>query len=113
MLDAITSMLAILFWTVGGAIALLLYFLPSIIVLARRADGMAGAVIVLNLFLGWTFLGWVVCLALSVAGSSAPRHPVYAVYPQLPASQAQPATGSPNGVPPAILSDVPGGDAHR
>jgi RsiW-degrading membrane proteinase PrsW (M82 family) len=108
MLDAITSMLAILFWTVGGAIALLLYFLPSIIVLARRADGMAVAVIVLNLFLGWTFLGWVVCLALSVAGSPAPRHPVYAVYPQLPASHVQPS----NGVPPAIPSDVTAGDAH-
>lgn len=40
-----------------GGIAL--YFLPSIIG-ASKAN--AGAIFALNLFLGWTFIGWVVAL---------------------------------------------------
>lgn len=38
---------------------LALYFLPSIIGYSKAN---AGAIIVLNLFLGWTFIGWVVAL---------------------------------------------------
>lgn len=30
--------------------------------------GMVAAVIVINLFLGWTFIGWVVALAMAVSG---------------------------------------------
>ena len=37
------------------------YFLPTIIAFARKKDS-AGAVFILNFFLGWTFIGWVVCL---------------------------------------------------
>jgi hypothetical protein len=41
-------------------IAAFLYFLPTIIVWNKKhADG----VIAINLFLGWTFIGWVVALA--------------------------------------------------
>ena len=47
-------------------LVLLVYFLPTVIAV-RRGKENAGAVFVLNLFLGWTFLGWVVSLALSVA----------------------------------------------
>lgn len=38
------------------------YFLPTIIAL-RRTHMSTGAVFVVNLFLGWTFLGWVAALA--------------------------------------------------
>lgn len=41
------------------AIAAALYFLPSII--GRRKRDFA-AILVLNLFLGWTFIGWIVAL---------------------------------------------------
>ena len=44
---------------------LLLYFLPSIIAV-RRAHTNAMSVVVLNLFLGWTFLGWVASLVWSL-----------------------------------------------
>ena len=48
----------------GGIVLLIglvaLYFLPSFVAAGR--DG-AGGPIVLNLFLGWTLLGWVVALA--------------------------------------------------
>lgn len=56
--------------TVAGliflAIALAVYFLP-IIVAARRSHRQAGMVFVINLFLGWTLVGWVVALGLGHA----------------------------------------------
>ena len=48
----------IFFLVVGGA----LYFLPTIV--ARNGDR-AGPVFVLNLFLGWTLIGWVVAFAIA------------------------------------------------
>lgn len=36
-----------------------LYFLPSLIGMSKRN---AGAIFVLNFFLGWTFIGWVVAM---------------------------------------------------
>ena len=46
-----------------------LYFLPSIIAVVRHNPN-AGVVIVLNFFLGWTLVGWVVSLALAVKKST-------------------------------------------
>jgi hypothetical protein len=40
------------------------YFLPAIIAKARHHH-QTGAIFVVDLFLGWTFLGWVVALAWS------------------------------------------------
>jgi Superinfection immunity protein len=40
------------------------YWLPSIIAAVRKVHGI-GQVIVVNLFLGWTFIGWVVALVMS------------------------------------------------
>ena len=42
-------------------VILVFYFLPSIIASASDRPN-AGAIIALNLFLGWTFLGWVIAL---------------------------------------------------
>jgi hypothetical protein len=39
----------------------ILYFLPSIIAFAKSKRD-AGAILVLNLFLGWTAIGWVIAL---------------------------------------------------
>jgi hypothetical protein len=38
-----------------------MYFLPSIIALARSKRDIGG-IILLNFFLGWTMIGWVVAL---------------------------------------------------
>jgi hypothetical protein len=62
--------LAILF--VFAAIAFALYFLPFIIA-ASRAHPQAAPIFVLNFFLGWTFIGWVVALAWAVMGASNSR----------------------------------------
>ena len=38
-----------------------LYFLPTIVA-ASSSKANAGAIFVLNLFLGWTLIGWVIAL---------------------------------------------------
>jgi hypothetical protein len=42
-----------------------MYFLPSIVALARNKRDTA-AILLLNLFLGWTVIGWVVALVWAV-----------------------------------------------
>lgn len=43
-----------------------MYFLPAIIGFAKDKKN-AGAILVLNLFLGWTGLGWIVALVWATA----------------------------------------------
>jgi hypothetical protein len=48
-------------------LAFLLYFLPSFIGSKKRN---ANSIFVVNLFLGWTLVGWVVALAWAVAAEA-------------------------------------------
>jgi|GEM_PF-2045921 len=80
MLDVLESVIAGLSWVVVLTAMAGVYFLPSIVVLVRRSDT-AGAVVVINLFLGWTFVGWVTSLAMAVSGTSSPRHAPSLAYP--------------------------------
>ena len=54
----------------GGAVVVVLllllglYFLPTVVALLRKAPD-RGTVIVINLFLGWTLVGWVSALAIA------------------------------------------------
>jgi hypothetical protein len=53
--------------TPSGALGLLIivvYFLPSIEAYRRKVVD-RGSVLVINLFLGWTLIGWVVALAMA------------------------------------------------
>jgi hypothetical protein len=54
------------------AILLLIYFLPAAIAFSRGHVN-AGAILVLNLFLGWTALGWIVALVWSFMNSTKPN----------------------------------------
>lgn len=47
------------------AVMIGVYMLPTAIALQRGHDN-PGPIIIINIFLGWTFLGWVVALAMSV-----------------------------------------------
>jgi hypothetical protein len=44
------------------------------IVAAKRGIPLAGSITVINVFLGWTFIGWVVALAMAVAGNKPTAH---------------------------------------
>jgi T4 superinfection immunity protein len=46
--------------------AFLLYLLPTIIAVMRKKEN-AGAIAIVNLLLGWTFIGWVIALVWSVS----------------------------------------------
>jgi multisubunit Na+/H+ antiporter MnhG subunit len=41
-----------------------LYFLPTIVAVSREVTNQ-GSVVVINFFLGWTLIGWVVALAMA------------------------------------------------
>jgi hypothetical protein len=45
-------------------VAACLYFLPTIIAVARKVRNQ-GSIVVINFFLGWTLIGWVVALAMA------------------------------------------------
>lgn len=45
-------------------ISALMYFIPTIVAGIRKVPNI-GSVIVINLFLGWTLIGWVVALAMA------------------------------------------------
>ncbi len=47
-------------------LALMIYFLPSFIAFKRHHASRYG-ILIINLFFGWTFLGWVISLAWSVS----------------------------------------------
>ncbi len=47
-----------------------LYFLPSLVAVLRSVPNV-GSVVVLNVFLGWTLIGWVASMAMA-ARSTAP-----------------------------------------
>lgn len=49
------------FFGFGFGIPMLMYFLPSLIALARSKRDLL-AIFLLNLFLGWSVIGWIVAL---------------------------------------------------
>jgi hypothetical protein len=49
---------------IGFIILLGLYFIPSIVGAIRKVPNI-GSIVVINLFLGWTLIGWVVALAMA------------------------------------------------
>ncbi|HWG19343.1 MAG TPA: superinfection immunity protein [Terracidiphilus sp.] len=65
----------------GGFLFMIgLYFLPSFIASARHVS-CRGGIVLLNLFLGWTFFGWVAALIWAIA---APAPYFYYVPPPYP-----------------------------
>ena len=47
-------------------ILMAIYFLPTSIASSKKHKN-TGAIAVINLFLGWTFLGWVIALAIALS----------------------------------------------
>lgn len=49
---------------------LLLYFVPTFVARAREHHNY-GAIVALNIFLGWTFIGWVASLVWALTATKA------------------------------------------
>jgi Superinfection immunity protein len=86
-----TAGLIVLFYMAWFA----LYWLPTIIALWRKVPN-KGSVAVINGFLGWTAIGWIVALAMAVRSRAVPvvAHEPFPVVPHTPrhaAPEAQPA----------------------
>jgi hypothetical protein len=58
-------------------VAFAFYFLPAIIAAARRTHN-SGGILLLNLFLGWTVIGWFVALFMAIG--SAPDYVYHHYY---------------------------------
>src|SRR5712692_10081460 len=88
-----------LFLVLGG-----LYFIPTIVAVIRKVPNI-GSVIVINLLLGWTLVGWVVALAM--AASSVPPLPNQVIIQQLPYGQPFPPPASAPIPPPPAQTTPP------
>ncbi len=51
------------------AVGIGFYFLPTAVAVTRKVTNQ-GSIFVVNFFLGWTFLGWVVALAMACRTSN-------------------------------------------
>ena len=54
------------------SVFLTIYFLPTFVGVSRKVDRQP-AIFLLNLFLGWTFVGWVIALVWAVAEKPDPE----------------------------------------
>lgn len=52
-----------------GSLGFVIYFLPTLVALVRNSRK-TGMVFFLNLFLGWTIIGWVVMLVLAATSET-------------------------------------------
>ena len=64
-MDRATDVLVLVMAVLMVAIFVGLYLLPSIVAAKRQVPN-AGPIVVVNVFLGWTLIGWVIALALAV-----------------------------------------------
>lgn len=55
-----------------GLVAVVVYFVPAAVGFARRKENRF-AIFLLNLFLGWSLLGWVVALVWAVSKDRVPQ----------------------------------------
>lgn len=76
----------------GGVLAFLViagfYLLPAVVAAIRKVPN-AGSVFVINLFLGWTVIGWVIALAM--AARLTPPPPVHQTFTSQPLETSSPA----------------------
>jgi len=49
-------------------ISVTFYFLPSIAAYGRGVCRNPASVLIINLFLGWTIIGWIIALAMGMSG---------------------------------------------
>lgn len=49
-------------------LTLCVYFIPTFLAMARKHNNI-WPILIINLFTGWTFVGWVVALAMSLTNN--------------------------------------------
>ncbi|HVW42500.1 MAG TPA: superinfection immunity protein [Amycolatopsis sp.] len=95
---------------VGFVIILVLYFVPTIVAGSRHVVNV-GSVLVINLLLGWTLVGWVVALAMAARTNPARvTQNVYVAPAQELSASVQPAAAAmlPAPEPRPVAGPAPG-----
>lgn len=104
-------MIAFLVLTALGVASTAVYLLPILLGIVRRAPDIA-VIAVVNIFLGWTFAGWIAALALALRSLNAPA-PTVQVVQQLPYSPwpmtppRHPWQAPPLMLPPPVTGEYP------
>ncbi|MGI9307165.1 MAG: superinfection immunity protein [Gammaproteobacteria bacterium] len=80
---------------------LIIYFLPTIIGWNKKQ---IGGIFVINLFLGWTFLGWIIALAWACASSTiqqkqSPAPKKFSAHPSMGYSEVLPCPNCQKDIP--------------
>jgi len=89
------------------AIAFGLYFLPLIVAVLRKAPNV-GSVAVINFFLGWTLIGWVVALAMACRSIQPVRNvSSYGTHTHSPPTFRPPGSMTPPASAPPIAAGPP------
>jgi hypothetical protein len=57
----------------AGLVGVGLYFLPSLVAVARHTHNSTG-ILMFNLFLGWTGIGWFIALIMALCSSPCPPY---------------------------------------
>lgn len=105
---------AILTAFVLGSLLVALYLIPVMVGVARHVPDL-GAIAVINILLGWTFVGWVLALALAMRSVS-PARPVVQLVQNLPpgGGWAELQGGhQPWQAPPLMLPEAPPDDTDE
>jgi hypothetical protein len=87
-------------------IVLAIYFLPLTVALIRNTKRFAG-ILLLNLFLGWTIIGWVIALVWVVSDSEAIDHAVCPFCAEQIKPQATVCPHCRRDLPPQVKSVIP------
>ena len=48
-----------------GILMVIAYWVPTIVAVSRKRIPHVGSIVVVNLFTGWTVIGWIVALAMA------------------------------------------------
>ena len=63
---------SVVFWGIIFILGVIAYIMPMAVASHRNCKATNG-IIVVNLFLGWTFIGWVVALAWAACGEKSTK----------------------------------------
>lgn len=96
------------------SLSVALYLIPVMVGVARHVPDL-GAIAVINVLLGWTFVGWVLALALAMR-SVTPAGPVVQLVQNLPPDGGWaelPGAHQPWQAPPLMLPEAPPDDSDE
>lgn len=66
--DPVAGIIILVIFAICGILSLALYAAPSAIAIFRNHPQI-GPIMIINLLLGWTFVGWVVAMAWSLSST--------------------------------------------